>query len=370
MVAEERPFVDGEDRKDAAEEGRRRAFEVEVDPPGVAAVLRSGLDAFVESLEDVDTVLARVVAATGAVGTLGFTGVVRESDDAAASGLRCGLAGGLEGTAGTAGLVVVGLVEMDGAVVDLTEAATERVDVVDTPEVVRVRGGMVVFAAGSLGTGVVGDGTGALRRVDADDRTEDTEAGRGGGVGLAWADARGVLDEADGAGEVTGVDREDTLWRDEVDAKDDVDARDAIADRRGAVGFSTAADVDLRSVGTGVREEDDAIDPPREGARGNVAVDVDDRRGVATEDVFDATVAREVTVDLDATDARLVVDIRLETLTESLSRPVAFRLRIVDRSEDASSVATRDRDVELDKRGGARVGPVGPTGVTKSSSSG
>ena len=91
---------------------------------------------------------------------------------------------------------------------------------------------------------------------------------------------------------------------------------------------------------------------------------------MTTEDALDPREAREVTVDLDATDARLVVDIRLETLTESLSRPAAFRLRMVDRREEASSVATRDREVELDSRGGARLGPVGPTGVTSSSSSG
>ena len=70
---------------------------------------------------------------------------------------------------------------MGGGAVDLVEAATERVEVVDIAEVVRGRGGIGLFVAGSFGTGVEGEGmvVGAFRRVEAVDRTDDaTEGGR------------------------------------------------------------------------------------------------------------------------------------------------------------------------------------------------
>ena len=95
------------------------------------------------------------------------------------------------------------------------------------------------------------------------------------------------------------------------------------AEERGGGGFNAATEVDFERVGTGVLEEEEAVeDPPKEGARGMGGLEArEDLRGVTTEDAFDATEARETVEDLEATEARLVVDILLATLTESLSFP-------------------------------------------------
>jgi len=172
------PFV--VERIDVTEEGRLSGLET-VGVTAAAADLRSGLDVFVDILEADDKTLVRVEVvevaddSRGAGGGVALTGD-RDIADAAAGGLRWTLAGGEAGRGGRGGVEV-----SDGAVVDLVEAATERVEVADTAEVVCCRGGIVVFAGGSFGTGVDGEemGVGTFRRVEAVDRTDDaTEEGR------------------------------------------------------------------------------------------------------------------------------------------------------------------------------------------------
>lgn len=190
------PFV--VDRIDATDEGRLSGL----GPVGVVAAaaadadLRSGLEVFVDILEADERTLFRVEGVEagddsrgGAGGGVALTGDL-DIADAAAGGLRWTLAGGEAGRAGRGGVEVF----WGGRAVDFVEAATERVEVVDIAEVVRWRGGIGLLAAGSFGTGVDGEGVvaGALRRVEAVDRTDDaTEGGRE--VGRVWEDVTVLL---------------------------------------------------------------------------------------------------------------------------------------------------------------------------------